>query len=286
MDLFGQIFILDLGAALGRYITHYRREFFDQSGYGGYEYTAKPDAFKRITDRIKPLVLRLSAEAHLKMPKLVYQNIMVDLPPAVMQQYKAVEDDFFAEVGDAKIVAGNKAVAGGKCRQIANGACYVERNSSQYVEFHDAKLDALEDLIDELGGKPILVLYEFQHDKERLLKRFPQARVLGSGTSAKHMEETINGFNSGKYTLVLGHPASMGHGLNLQGRCHHLVWFGIPWDLDFYDQATARINRQGQQADTVFVYHIVGAKTLDERVLKVLTLKDRNQQTLLSALGV
>lgn len=297
-DLFGQIYILDQGAALGRYITHFRREFFDQVGYGGYTYVPKPTSFDTIVERIKPLILQLSAEDHLKMPKLVYQNIMVDLPPEAMKIYKQVEDGFFAEMEDRKIVAANAAVAGGKCRQIANGAVYSTKevfdatiengyvpNRKTYVEVHDAKLDALEDLIEELGGKPLLVLYEFDHDRERICKRFPSARVLGSGTSPKQLEEIVSGFNAGTIQLLLGHPASMGHGLNLQGSCHHVVWFGITWNLEFYDQAVARVYRQGQQADTVFVYHLVGAKTLDERVVSVLTDKDKTQQTFLTALG-
>lgn len=303
-DLFGQIYILDQGATLGRYITHFRREFFDQAGYGGYTYIAKPNSFNTIVDRIKPLILQLSAEDHLKMPKLVYQNIMVDLPPEVMKIYKQVEDGFFAEMEDRKIVAANTAVAGGKCRQIANGAVYSKVDTlpsyigenwaaekmSHYKdkgwhEVHDAKLDALEDLIGELGGKPLLVLYEFDHDRERICARFPTARVLGSGTSPKQLDEIVSGFNAGNIPLLLGHPASMGHGLNLQGNCHHVVWFGITWNLEFYDQAIARVYRQGQQADTVFVYHLVGSKTLDEKVVSVLTDKDKTQQNFLNALG-
>lgn len=284
-DLFGQIYILDLGASLGRYITHYRREFFDQSGYGGYEYTPKSDAFTRIVERIKPLVLQLSAEDHLNMPAIVEQNIAIDLESSVMKLYRQVENAFYAEMesGD-KIVAANAAVSGGKCRQIANGAVYTNAEH-HYQEIHDGKLDALEDLVEQLGGKPLLVLYEFQHDRERILKRFPGAEVLGSGISMKRTDDIIDRFNAGKISILLGHPDSMGHGLNLQGSCHHICWFGITWNLDFYDQANARIYRQGQKADSVFIYHLVASGTLDEKVLKVLTAKDRSQQTLLSALG-
>jgi len=290
-DLFGQIYILDLGASLGRFITHYRREFFDQSGYGGYDYSPKPDAFARIVERIKPLVLQLSAADHLKMPELVVQKITVDLESSVMKIYRQVEDAFYVEMeSGSKIVAANAAVAGGKCRQIANGAVYHSegadgRRTMAYVEIHDEKLDALEDLVDQLGGKPILVLYEFQHDRERILKRFPTAEVIGSGISMKKTDDIIDRFNAGKITMLLGHPDSMGHGLNMQGSCHHVCWFGITWNLDFHDQAYKRVYRQGQKAETVFMYYLVAAATLDEKVLKVLTAKDRTQQTLLSALG-
>jgi len=290
MDLFGQIYILDLGAALGRYITHYRREFFDQGGYGGYEYTPKHDAFPKIVERIKPLVLQMSAKDYISMPELVSTIISVDLPPDAMRVYKEVEDGFFSAMEGGAIVAGNAAVAGGKCRQIANGAVYYkpedwDGKDIPFTELHDAKLDALEDLIEELGGKPVLVLYEFDHDKRRIASRFPTARVLGSGVSQKEMERTIDDFNAGHLPILLGHPASMGHGLNLQKSCHHVIWFGITWNLDFYIQANARIYRQGQQGGSVFIYHLVAAKTLDERVAKVLTQKDSNQTKLLTALG-
>jgi len=303
MDLFGQIFILDLGASLGRFITHYRREFFDQAGYGGYEYVHRNDSMARITERIKPLVLRLSAEDHLSMPELVNNTILVDLPADARRTYKQVEDGFYSELGNAKVIAANAAVAGGKCRQIANGAVYYtpeytatnprwmaeEKGTSlpkkDYTEVHDEKLDALEDLIEELGGKSVLILYEFQHDRERIMKRFPDAEVIGSGISAKKTDDIIDRFNAGRVSKLLGHPDSMGFGLNLQGGCHHVVWFGIPWNLAHYDQAIARVYRQGQKEGTVFIYHIVASNTLDEKVLKVLTAKDRNQQSLLSALG-
>lgn len=295
-DLFGQLYILDLGASLGRYITHFRREYFNQSGYGGYDYTPKPDAFQRIIERIKPLILQLSAEDYLKMPELVTQDIAIDMPADAMKIYKMVEDGFFAEMESNKIVAANAAVAGGKCRQIANGAVYhaieapltfqgIKINwDKNYTEVHDAKLDALEDLIDELGGKPVLVLYEFEHDKERILKRFPQSRAF-TGLSQKKAGELQDAFNRGEVPMLLGHPDSMGFGLNLQETCHHVIWFGITWNLAFYDQAIARVYRQGQKAGTVFIYHLVAANTLDERVLKVLTAKDRTQQNLLTALG-
>jgi SNF2 family DNA or RNA helicase len=292
-DLFGQIYILDLGRALGRYITHYRNEFFDAVGFGGYDYRPKQGAFERIVERINPLVLQLSAEEYLKMPELISTDIRVDLPKEAMETYRKVEDAFFLEMESGNIVAANAAVAGGKCRQIANGAVYITKSNpdgvipqgTDWADVHNAKLDALEDLVDELGGKPLLVLYEFRHDAARILERFPTAAIIDSKTSPKKLAETIDAFNQGRITMLLGHPASMGHGLNLQGACHHAVWFGITWNLEYYDQAIARIYRQGQKSSTVFIYHIVASNTLDERVLQRLTSKDRNQQSLLSALG-
>lgn len=283
-DLFGQIYILDLGAALGRYITHYRREFFVQSGYGGYEYTPQHDAFPRIVAKIKPLILQLSAKDYLTMPKKVTATIMVELPKEAVKLYKDVENIFFSEMesGD-KIVAANAAVAGGKCRQIAGGAVYTGPDRA-WTEVHDAKLDALEDLVEEIGGKPVLVLYEFDHERVRIMKRFPNARCF-TGLSQTKAGELQDAFNRGQVPILLGHPDSMGFGLNLQKSCHHVIWFGIPWNLAFYDQAIARVYRQGQESDTVFIYHLAVANTLDEKVAKVLTAKDRTQQNLLTALG-
>jgi SNF2 family DNA or RNA helicase len=153
-----------------------------------------------------------------------------------------------------------------------------------WKEVHNAKIEALKDLVDELGGKPLLVLYEFRHDQERLAAAFPDSTTLGSGTAPKTLEAIVSRFNRGEIPILFGHPASMGHGLNLQGSCHHVIWFGIPWNLEHYDQTIARVYRQGQKADHVFIYHLIAKGTLDEKVSKVLKDKDKVQQTLLDAL--
>lgn len=299
-DLFGQVYILDQGSALGRYITHYRMKYFDVD-YTGYKYRPKPGAFDQIVAAVKPLVLRLKAEDHLKMPKLMKVTRTVTLPPAVMKMYKAVEDQFFLDLKEHKIVAANSAVAGGKCRQIANGAVYThhyldldEASSDQiieneetpaYVVMHDEKLDNLERLVAELSGAPLLVAYEFMHDRDRILSRFPDAGVIGSGVSRKKRQEAIDAFNAGKLQMLLGHPASMSLGLNLQDACHHVAWFGIPWNLLHHDQLIARVYRQGQREGSVYVYYIVAERTKDEEVCTVLQIKDHNQQSLHDALG-
>ena len=281
MDLFGQIYILDRGRALGQYVTHFKNEFFMQKGWSKWDWVPVPGAFERVVDKISPLVMQLSAEEYLTMPELVFHDVPVTLPPETMVTYKAVEDDFIAMVGEGALVAANAAAAGTKCRQIANGAVYVGEGSDRvWHEMHDAKLDALEDLLEELNGHSVLLLYEFRHDYERLCKRFPHAVDLKSGD----ISETIRRFNSGDISLLIGHPASMGHGLNLQGNCHHVIWFGITWNLEYYDQSIARVYRQGQSATIVRVYHLVAKETKDEDVLAVLTKKDRTQQDLLSAI--
>lgn len=288
-DLFGQIYILDLGRSLGRYITHFRNNFFARSGYNMYDWKPRSGAFEEVVEKISPLLLQLNAEDYLEMPELVYRNIPISLPEPVMQRYRDVEELFITAMEEGKLVAANAAVAGIKCRQMANGAVYKNDgfgldDRKEYVVFHDEKLDALQDLLAELEGHPCLVLYEFDHDRQRILERLGQIPVLGSGLSDKKLDKTIDDFNSGQVPILLGHPASMGHGLNLQGSCHHVIWFGITWNLEFYDQAIARVYRQGQKSEHVFVYHIVASGTLDEKVLRVLTSKDKTQQGLLSSL--
>lgn len=279
LDLFGQIYILDRGRSLGQYVTHYKNEYFMQKGFSGWNWVPMPGAFERVVDRISPLILQLSAEEYLNMPELTFHDVEVTLPESALSQYRSVEDDFVAEVNGGLLVAANAAAAGTKCRQIANGAVYYEEG--EWTPIHDAKLDALEDLMEELNGHPVLLLYEFRHDRERILARFPDASDLKSGDIAA----TVDSFNRGDIRLLIGHPASMGHGLNLQGSCHHVIWFGITWNLEHYDQAIARVYRQGQRSAIVRVYHLMAKETLDEKVLKVLSKKDKTQQDLLSAIS-
>lgn len=280
-DLFGQIYILDLGRSLGRFITHFRNEFFTRAPWNVYQWLPKPDSFQTIIQRIAPLILQLSAEDHLKMPELMYFNISVLLPKEAVTIYRQMEKDYISD----DIVASTAAVAGVKCRQIANGAVYEAGEGRKYRVIHDAKLDALEGLLEEMAGRPILLLYEFNHDKERIRARFPQCEMLGENASEGELNRVVDGFNSGKIQILLGHPASMGHGLNLQGSCHTVIWFGVTWNLEYYDQAIARVYRQGQRSDRVSVYHLVATGTLDEEVLEVLTKKDRTQQDLLAAIS-
>lgn len=253
-----------------------------------YEWSPRPEAFSEVVEKISPLILQLSAEDYLQMPELISRNISITLPEKIFQKYRDVEELFITAMDEGNIVAANAAVAGVKCRQIANGAVYkddtFEDQRKEYVVFHDEKLDALEGILAELNGAPVLILYEFNHDRDRILERLGDVPVLGGGLSDKKLNSIIDRFNSGDLPLLLGHPASMGHGLNLQGKCHHVIWFGITWNLEYYDQAIARVYRQGQKAEHVFVYHIVASGTLDEKVLRVLTSKDRTQQGLLSAL--
>jgi SNF2 family DNA or RNA helicase len=281
-DLFGQVYILDLGRALGRFITHFRRDFFYLAGFNLYDWRLKEDSWPRITERISPLVLQMSAEDYLQMPDLILIRKEITLPDSVRKLYDDLDREFLANWGEEELVANNKAIVGGKLRQVANGALYREDHT--WVELHDAKLDALESLLQEIQG-PALVVYEFIHDRDRILSRIGPVPVLGGGVSRKSLEDTVELFNAGELPVLLGHPRSMGHGLNLQGACHHIIMFGITWDLELYDQVIARVYRQGQESDHVFVYHIIAKDTKDEEVMEILDSKDRTQQGFLKGLN-
>lgn len=282
--LFSQMYILDKGRALTPYITHFRRMFFYQSGWNQYDLSPKPGAFEQIVERISPLVYQLSAEDHLKMPRLVYKNLEVELPSEAMKFYNHLDRHMVGEWNGVEISAGIQGVLSGKLHQIANGAIYTGEEGKVWENVHNEKLDALESYIEELSGKPTLVMYEYHHDLERIRTKIGDVPNLGAGISIKAMESLIDSFNAGRIPVMLGHPGSMGHGLNLQESCHHIIWFSVPWDLEFYDQTIARIYRQGQRSDTVFVYHIVSKGTKDEDILVKLDEKDTEQQKLKKAL--
>jgi len=283
-DLFGQVFIMDEGSALGRYVTHYRNKFFHSNAWEPYKFYPNVGSWEAIMGRIDPLVLRLAANDYLEMPAVLQERIYVDLPQDAREKYNDIETEFITEINEGLIVAANAAVAGGKCRQICNGAIYTNKEHD-WSQIHDAKLDALGDLIEQLGGAPLLIMYEFNHDRERLLGRFGSSiPVLGGGTSAGRSDEYIRSFNAGEIPLMICHPASMAHGLNLQDACHHICWFGITWNLEYYDQANARVNRQGQKFP-VFIYHILATDTLDDVVMDTLAEKDHTQKRLFASLS-
>jgi len=282
MDLFGECYMLDTGAALGRFITHYRNNYFIPSGFGGYDWKPRPNAYEEVLERIKPLALYMQAEDYLKLPELVHQTISVVLPASARSAYAQMENEFYTLLGADEVTAVSASAVGIKCRQIANGAVY--NVDGAVSEVHDEKLDALSGLMEELNGSPALVLYEFNHDRERILERFPGTPYIGGGQSDKKVSAYIMEFNAGRLPMLLAHPASAGHGLNLQKVSNHVVWFGLPWDLELYDQAFRRVYRQGNPNTHVFIHHIVAKDTLDEKVLKVLKSKDRVQRGLLHAL--
>jgi SNF2 family DNA or RNA helicase len=283
MDLFGQIYILDLGNSLGQYITHYRINYFSQTGFGGYEWRIQPGAERRIYDKIAPLTMRMSQADYLQLPPLINSTIEIDLPSEARRVYKEMEDLMMASIGSDSVLAANAAAATNKCRQIANGGIYHEGGEA-YTNLHDEKADAVADLVEQLQGKPCLIAYEYRHDLERLHRRFGgNTPYIGGGVSPSRFREIEAAWNMGEIPILLAQPQSVAHGLNLQGTGAAVIWHSIPWDLEVYEQFVRRVWRQGQK-ERVFNYHIVARGTVDEAVMKALAAKDRTQKALLSAL--
>jgi SNF2 family DNA or RNA helicase len=282
MDLFGQFYILDGGNALGAYITHFRSKYFSQPNpiHEPYKWEANEGAMQEIAERIDPLCLRLKAEDYLDMPELQHINLNVKLPDKAMQHYLEMENEFITKLEEDIAYAENAATVGIKCRQIANGAVYTDGENYEIV--HDTKIERLKELTEELQGEPLLLLYEFRHDLERIKEAYPD--LMYFGMKGIKEEVIVQRWNAGELSILAGHPASMGHGLNLQGSCHRVCWFGITWNFEYYDQAIARVYRQGQKSDRVLNYHIVAEDTLDEKVLRVLQQKERTQEDLLDML--
>ena len=281
-DLFGQIFILDGGAALGAYITHYRRKYFYQTGFGGYTYELRDGAANEIAQKIAGFTLRLKAEDYLQLPELVYNEVVVDLPEDVRKQYKELEREFIAVIQEEEITAPTAAAVSTKLRQLVNGGVYTE--DRDVVEVHTAKVDALTELHEQLGKAPLLVMYQFKHDITRIREAFGDVPYIGSGVSNTLAEHLCRGFNDGTIPILLAHPASVGHGLNLQGFSNHIAFFGLPWDYELREQAIRRVYRQGNPNTHVFVHDIVAKQTIDQQVAKALNRKEGNQASFLQAL--
>lgn len=288
LDLFGQCLILDMGRAFGPYVTGYRRQFFVPD-YTGWNWRLQEGAEERIYDRLRPLALRLAAEDYVDMPDLVENVVRFDLPPEARKIYKELEDEFIAEVEGGTIVASNAAAASTKLRQCTNGAVYTSDPSDagprRWSHVHDGKLDLLTELVEGLQGTPLLCFYDFEHDLQRILKRFGKDTPnIGSGVGARRATEIERAWNAGEVPLLLGHPMSIGHGLNLQGSGNHVAWFGLPWARDLLDQGNGRVRRQGSRHQTVFAHYLVARGTIDEAVVGALRSKEKVQTALLRAL--
>ena len=288
MDLFGEVYALDLGRRLGQYITHYRFKYFDPCGYKGYEWKPKPDAEKAIYAQLKDLALSMRAEDHLDLPELVEEDLWVTLPPKARKAYDELEEELITALEAGVVVASNAAVASGKCRQVASGGVYLEDGEDarkrQSVFIHDEKTAALVDLVDELQGSPLLVAYEFHHDLDRIRKALgKKLPAINGDTSMGESAALAAAWNAGKIPVLCGHPQAMGHGLNLQACGHHIAWYSLTWNYELYDQLIRRVYRQGQK-NRVVVHRILARKTADEAVAKALRTKGRGQNALLEAL--
>ena len=276
MDLWAEFKLLDMGQRLGRFITQYRNDYFlpdKRNGQIIYSYKPMPYAEDAIYRKISDMTISMKSTDHLKMPELVSSRYEVKLSEAEAQRYEDLKQELILQLPEGEVTAANAASLTGKLVQLANGAIY--NDDGDIVEFHSAKLDALEDLIEAANGKPLLVAYWFKHDLQRIKQRFDVREIKSS--------KDISDWNSGKIPVAVIHPASAGHGLNLQAGGSTLIWFGLTWSLELYQQTNARLWRQGQTAGTVVIQHIVTKGTIDERILKALSLKELTQNSLIDA---
>lgn len=295
LDLFGQMYIIDLGKSLGKYITHYRMEYFTPIDRLGFQWALKPGAEERIYEQIRPYVLRLAAADFLKLPQMIINKIEVELPAAARRVYDEMERELLTTLDNGELMMAPSASAAYiKCRQIASGGLYKDKGpddrpllkSESWSKIHDAKTEALVDLVDELQGSPLLVAYYFTHDLYRIREAFGgNVPYIGSGVSAAKTSEIVRRWNAGEIPLLLGHPASMGHGLNMQGAGNHVAFYSEDYDLELYEQFIKRVLRQGNTRSHVYVHLIVAKDTIDEAVVASLGRKGRGQKALLDALA-
>ena len=281
MDLWAEYRLLDMGRRLGRFIGQYRTDYFvpdKRNGQVIFSYKALPDAEKRIYDKIADITISMKATDHLNMPELISCEYEVKLSEEELQRYNDLKSRLVLQIPDGEITAANAASLSGKLCQIANGAIYTDDGDA--IAIHDRKLDALEDLIEAANGKPVMVAYWFRHDLARISERLRRLHIPFSQIDTP---ESIRRWNTGELPIALVHPASAGHGLNLQSGGSAIIWFGLTWSLELYQQTNARLWRQGQKAETVVVQHIVAKGTIDERILSALSTKDRTQSALIAA---
>ena len=276
MDLWAEFRLLDMGKRLGRFITHYRDEFFlpdKRSAQQIFSYRPKPGAEQEIYRRIADITISMKSTDYLKMPECVMNKVTVTLSDPEHEVYTQMKNDLVVSLNGEEIDAVNAAALSGKLCQMANGAVYGDEKRVAHI--HDRKLDALEDLIEAANGKPVLVAYWFKHDLARIQERFHVREIRTS--------KDIADWNAGAMQVGLIHPASAGHGLNLQAGGSTLVWFGLTWSLELYQQTNARLWRQGQQAETVVIHHIITKGTIDEQIMAALKQKDKTQAALIDA---
>lgn len=281
MDLFAEFKVLDMGQRLGRFITKYRQEYFRPDRMNGqvvYSYKLLPGAEKRIYDKISDITISMKAADHLKMPELINSEFPVFMDEDEQCIYDQMCEDLAAQLKEGEVTAANAGVLSGKLCQMANGAVYTDDGNVNLI--HERKLDALEDIIESMNGKPLLVAYWYKHDLDRIEERL---RMWKFEFARLDTDASIARWNKGEIPVALIHPASAGHGLNLQSGGSTLCWFGITWSLELYQQTVARLYRQGQTSNTVVVQHIITADTIDERIMKALQYKDKTQSALIDA---
>lgn len=275
MDLWAEFRILDMGKRLGRYITHYRNSFFEpdkRNQHMIFSYKPIIGADKAIYNLISDITISMKSVDYLKMPECIINEVPVHMNPNEQDLYDNFREDMVIKLKEEEIDAINAAVLSGKLLQMANGAVYDEEKRAQYI--HDRKLDALEDLIEGANGKPVLIAYWYNHDLERIKNRFKIREIKTS--------KDIKEWNEGLIPVAVIHPASAGHGLNLQSGGSTIIWFGLTWSLELYQQTNARLWRQGQN-EPVVIHHIIAKGTIDEDVMEAIKRKEKTQSNLIDA---
>jgi len=284
-ELWAQYYLLDSGRRLGKNITQFRAQYCRSFSYPGLSFTlyeVAPEKKQAIIDAVAPITFRLAASDYLSMPSITYNSIACRLSPALTKRYKQFEREFFLELeGGAEIEAPQVAQHSMKLRQFVQGGLYDEEGVWHLL--HDIKLRALKELVETSAGQPILCAIQFKGELAQIQKAFKDVPVIAGGTSAKQGSEYIRQWNSGEIPLLLCHPASLSHGVNLQAGGHLLIWYGLTWSLEQYVQLTGRLYRQGQK-NGVIVHHLVMKGTVDEAVMTALARKDTSQKDLLRAL--
>ena len=281
LQLWSQLFILDGGKRLGKNISAFRRQWFIPN-YDKFGYIMRDGADDQIYTAINDIVMHKSTD-ELELPEKLYNTILVQLPTTALKLYKEIKNDFISQIEDETLItAMNAASQASKLKQIANGMLY--NDDKEGVNIHDEKLSAIEELVDSLGGRPLLVVYEFNHDLHKLQSTFKNAPRIGGGVTGKELESIVERWNKGQLPVLLIQPKAGGHGLNMQdGGCHDIVWYSITFDLELYEQVNARVHRQGVK-NTVTIHHIVAESTVDKKIMRVLEGKAKLQDALLDSL--
>ena len=277
MDLWSQIYLLDGGERLGRTITEYRDRYFvpdKTNGHIVYSYRLKASAEKDIYKRLQTVCMSLKAADYLSLPERIDNVIRVEMTDEEKALYQTMERQHVLALADSEIIALTAAAVANKLLQMANG--YVYDDDKHCTKIHEQKIEVLKELADTNAGKPMLVFYNFRHDLTAIKKAFPNARELKT-------DADVADWNNGHIDMLLAHPASAGYGLNLQAGGHIIVWYGLTWSLEQYQQANARLYRQGQK-ETVIIHHLVTTGTMDEQVMRAIARKEAGQNELLEAI--
>ena len=281
MDLFAEFKLLDMGERLGRFIGQYRLNYFKPDRVNGpivYSYKLLPGAEEKIYDKISDITISMKAVDYLDMPELITTEYPVYLDEDEMAKYEELKKDLILSTPEHEVTAANAASLSNKLSQMANGAIYTD--DKDIIKIHDRKLDALEDIIESANGKPLLVAYWYKHDYTRIVDRLEK---IGIDYMKIDTDESIRKWNNKEIPVALIHPASAAHGLNLQQGGNTMVWMGITWSLELYQQACCRLYRQGQTEGTVSIIHLISKGTIDEKIMKALSVKDTTQSALIDA---